>query len=81
MTWQLDCELQQLTVEKSELIEKVAELESGNVRTEIMYKVASDNFDGGLGAISDSPEYGTELTLDERLSYIERGQIPPKYID
>ena len=81
MTRQLDCELQQLTVEKSELIEKVAELESANVRTETMYKEVSDNFDGVLGSISDSPEYGTELTLDERLSYIERGQIPPKYID
>ena len=73
--------IQQLTVEKSALIEKVAKFESGNLETETMYKVASDNFDGGLGAISDSQEYGTELSLDERLSYIERGQIPPKYID
>ncbi len=74
--------IQQLTDEKSALIEKVAELESSNAEAETMYKVASDGFDGGLGAISDSPEeHGTELSLEERLSYIERGQIPPQYTD
>lgn len=73
--------IQQLTVEKSALIEKVAALENGSSEVEPMYKVASDDFDGGLGAISDSPEHGTELSLEERLSYIERGQIPPKYTD
>lgn len=73
--------IQQLTDEKSALLEKVAELESRPAEVDHMYKVASDEFDGGLGDISDSPEHGTELSLDEKLAYIERGQIPPKYID
>ena len=73
--------IQQLTDENSGLLEKVAELESNKSQEDVMYKVASDGFDGGLGEISDSTEHGTELTLEEKLSYIERGQIPPKYTD
>ncbi len=73
--------IQQLTDEKASLTEKVATLESERVDPELMYKVASNDFDGGLGHTSESPEHGTELSLEERLSYIECGQIPPKYID
>ena len=73
--------IQQLTADNSALLDKVAGFENSEPKGEGMYKTASDGFDGGLGATSDAPEHGTELSLDERLAYIERGQIPPKYID
>ncbi len=73
--------IQQLTDEKTSLSEEIATLKSVVSEPEDMYKVASDGFDGGLGDTSSSPQHGVELSLEEKLSYIERGEIPPKYTD
>ncbi len=71
--------IKQLSSENSILLEKVATLEQTGVAD--ISKTASDTFDSGVGFTDNLQDSTFALSIGEKLEYLERGEMPPNYLD